>query len=447
MVKTIFTIALLAALGLQAADITPGYTFSSGEQNVTHTKLNSSAAGTINTTFYTGKSANTTPASSVVVLVYNPSTLTYQQSTLSQLILDNALLIGSRSGATSVSGTNSTLIWDGLAYYKTDINTLVRANDQAQTNRMFGTNYVLITSGTNVYKVALGDLWTNTVANINLNSLTNKAIASDNDLLLIYDSVAGSNKNITASQMKSPVLNTTDYPIHGGVRAVGTSGTFVYMWGQEILFKNTNGNRFLGSKSAGSPVQCYITNFDTGYVSGMSNMWAYAYMTTDGTNYGSVMSTNEITPILSAPTNYYKMVAPVFFSTPTGNRLFTMDNRTYSQTDYYVVSNAVGPVAWTQITTITSAVPNIAAMAWGTMGTSSNTIIGMAIALDNQPYSQVQFNAGNRGDNLTLPGEIFKISTPYHISLAPVAFGNPAMWWTTSTNRTGFAITVSGFSF
>lgn len=83
-----------------AADITPGYTFSSGEKNITHTKLNDAAAGTVNAAFITGKTAST-PAGADSMVFYSSGELALRKATLSTLFA-NAPAINGLSTINSV---------------------------------------------------------------------------------------------------------------------------------------------------------------------------------------------------------------------------------------------------------------------------------------------------------------------------------------------------------
>lgn len=83
-----------------AADITPGYTFTSGEKNITHTKLNDSASGTINTTFITGKTAQT-PVAADSIIYYANAELAFRKTTLTTLF-GNAPAINGLSTINSV---------------------------------------------------------------------------------------------------------------------------------------------------------------------------------------------------------------------------------------------------------------------------------------------------------------------------------------------------------
>lgn len=100
-----------------AADITPGYTFSSGEANVTHTKLNNAAAGTINSTFYSGKSAagaNPTPGNHTFLGLDSVSG-NFKRATLDVWVFDHEALLNSRVAKTTPSGGDLLLISDSAA--------------------------------------------------------------------------------------------------------------------------------------------------------------------------------------------------------------------------------------------------------------------------------------------------------------------------------------------
>lgn len=104
------------AYRLMAADITPGYTFSSGEANVTHTKLNNSASGTINTTFYSGKSsAGADPNTAFELLVRDTSLDVFKRTTLAAGVFDHAALLNSRTAKTAPVVGDALLLADSAA--------------------------------------------------------------------------------------------------------------------------------------------------------------------------------------------------------------------------------------------------------------------------------------------------------------------------------------------
>lgn len=91
---------LLFTLIVGAADITPGYTFTTGEKNITHTKLNDAASGTVNVTFYTGKSAQTAVTGDTV-LYYAAADAAFRKTTVGTLF-GNAPAINGLSTINSV---------------------------------------------------------------------------------------------------------------------------------------------------------------------------------------------------------------------------------------------------------------------------------------------------------------------------------------------------------
>lgn len=90
---------VLAACAVQAwaGDINKGYTFSPGEQNVTHTKLNNLVdAAVINPSFFTGKAATTVPGNNDLLLIYSLGPAAFRKTTLTSAFLGNTNLIYSQ---------------------------------------------------------------------------------------------------------------------------------------------------------------------------------------------------------------------------------------------------------------------------------------------------------------------------------------------------------------
>lgn len=128
------TVLLLCALMVQpwgayrlmAADITPGYVFSSGEANVTHTKLNNAASGTIATTFYSGKSSagsSPTPGNYTMIGLDSVSG-TYKRATLDAWFFDHSGLLADRTALTAPSAAYTLFVNDGGAYKQLSITNL-----------------------------------------------------------------------------------------------------------------------------------------------------------------------------------------------------------------------------------------------------------------------------------------------------------------------------------
>lgn len=85
-------ITCLLALSAGAADVLPGYTFTDTD-HVTASKLNSAAAGSINTSFFTGQNA-AFPVDVDTFLFYSQSALGFRRVALSTLLINNTNLIG-----------------------------------------------------------------------------------------------------------------------------------------------------------------------------------------------------------------------------------------------------------------------------------------------------------------------------------------------------------------
>lgn len=118
MIKRLAVAMLLAGavLGSQAADITPGYTFSAGEANITHTKLNNATAGSINTSFLSGKgSAGADPNTAFTILIHNTSSDTFVKGTLAATVFDHSALLSARTVETAPAVGDLVLIYDASA--------------------------------------------------------------------------------------------------------------------------------------------------------------------------------------------------------------------------------------------------------------------------------------------------------------------------------------------
>lgn len=113
LIQTSWLLLTLSLVGcawpVKAADITPGYVFSPGEQNITDVKLNTATAGSVNTSLFTSKSAKTTLDSVDLFLVYDPSAGAFRKVTFSNLIatkLDKASGLATNLGVTNLTATN-----------------------------------------------------------------------------------------------------------------------------------------------------------------------------------------------------------------------------------------------------------------------------------------------------------------------------------------------------
>jgi len=149
------------------ADITPGYIFASGEKNVNHTKLNNSAAGTVNTTFHTGKaSAGSNPNVNTTELIVYDGT-TFKKGTLSSLFLDHTGLLSARTAKTVPVAADALLLADSAASNAYKQITLA--------NLLFGA--AAHTAPIAADKLAIYDSAGTEVKSITLANLINQAVA------------------------------------------------------------------------------------------------------------------------------------------------------------------------------------------------------------------------------------------------------------------------------
>jgi hypothetical protein len=139
---------------VRGADVTPGYTFASGEQNVTHTKLNNASAGTVNTTFYSSRAAAPADPSATAyyLLLHDSGNNVFKKATLNAAIFDHTTLLNGRTAKTAPVAGDYVLIADseaGNAYKKTTIANLawggsavtsVTNNDRIPVLRAVDTN-------------------------------------------------------------------------------------------------------------------------------------------------------------------------------------------------------------------------------------------------------------------------------------------------------------------
>jgi hypothetical protein len=129
-----FALVFVFAMMANAADIAAGYTFSSGEQNITHSKLNSVVgSASINTTFFSDKSASTAPASADTMLLLDSGSSTFKKITIGNLILNNTDLISTRTEDTAPATNDFLLSYDTSAtgYKKVSLYTLQTVTSNA----------------------------------------------------------------------------------------------------------------------------------------------------------------------------------------------------------------------------------------------------------------------------------------------------------------------------
>ena len=203
----LFALAALVVLPLAmlyAADITPGYTFASGEANVTHTKLNNSAAGTINTSFYSGKgSAGGDPNTAFEFLLRDTTLDTFKRTTLLAAIFDHTALLSARTAKTSPVVADLVFIGDSAAgnAYK----------QMTWTNWMFsGTSTTAPTNETLLPALRGGLASSLNLSNL-VGGLTSHSVPTNGDLLMTLTENGRALKSMTLQALVSGAAPGTNW--------------------------------------------------------------------------------------------------------------------------------------------------------------------------------------------------------------------------------------------
>ncbi len=191
--KTILWLLSLLALPAFAADITPGYTFSSGEQGVTHTKLNNSASGSINTSFYSGKaSAGADPNTAFQLLLRDTTLDVFKRSTLAEAVFNHSSLFSGRTAKTTPVLLDYVFLGDseaGDAYKKMTI-----------TNLLFAGASAAALDGQTRFPALLGGLLGSVTFSNLFSTLTLHTLATNSDLVLV---LTENGRNVRAMALSS----------------------------------------------------------------------------------------------------------------------------------------------------------------------------------------------------------------------------------------------------
>jgi len=195
------------------ADITPGYTFSSGEANVTHTKLNNSAAGTINTTFFSGKgSAGTDPNTAFTLLLHNTTLDSYQKMPISAL-LDHASLLSSRTAATAPAVDDLVLVYDASAS---------AYRSMTWSNWLFGGTATSSPTNDTRFPVLHGGVPSSLTLSNLLGGLTSHALPTNGDALAV---LTANGRAVKQMALESIVKDQTAATNWGNYQSVVWDGT------------------------------------------------------------------------------------------------------------------------------------------------------------------------------------------------------------------------------
>lgn len=185
-------IYVAAATLLNGADITPGYYFVAGD-TVTHSKLNTAAAGTINATFIGGKTEKTIPDGSAdYLLLYDSSAIALKKITVGNIGWLNTNYIAGRAEATGAAPNDYLMLWStaSQAYRKISLaNGIFQSTNLVLNHTNIaapGLSYYLLgDGGTGPSIVKAGQLFTNAWL-----SFTNNSTVTNGNLFLVWDGAA-----------------------------------------------------------------------------------------------------------------------------------------------------------------------------------------------------------------------------------------------------------------
>jgi hypothetical protein len=273
---------------VQAGDLNKGYSFAPLEKNITNTKLNNLVdLATINTTFYTDKSAVGTPNGADLVLLYSTSAAGFRKCSVDQLIFSNSGLItaqnedlaptpddflfefnagaGSLAKATlnSLVFTNDALINARANWATPDpLSTMVLAYDNTPAAPGYPTNSYYKLSRSNLFYNwwAIAPLATNGGYNLTNSPLLSLHTAPTNaDMLLIWDAANATNKAITLAGLMTNRPTVTTYTNSDLIPFFSTATNAANPFGTNpILAKMTLAGLFTNPPATG-----VLTNTDT----------------------------------------------------------------------------------------------------------------------------------------------------------------------------------------
>lgn len=188
----------------RGADITPGHTFVSGEQNITHTVLNNALAGTINTSFITGKgSAGANPSQDFYILLYDNVTDAYKRSSLRVGVFDHSSLLTGRTAKTAPVALDYLFLGDseaGDAYKRISITNLF----------MGGAATGPITNETRISALLGGALGSFSLSNL-VGALTAHTLTTNGDALLVLTENGRAIKQTTLSSVFTGYVAGTNF--------------------------------------------------------------------------------------------------------------------------------------------------------------------------------------------------------------------------------------------
>lgn len=229
--------ALWFGLSAFGADITPGYTFTEGQQNVTASLVNQATAGSVNTSFLSTKTASTSPTTSFQLLLYDSLTPLYYRATLGNAVFDSVNLISNRTAATTIATTDTLLIHNGSAYRKITFGNMGAFS---------------LLNGTGAYSTKLGTNNTSTGDYSLTGGQSSSTLTAASYSLAFGQGVIMSNSATHSAGFGRTITNTLPYTYSMGLNIINAGGVSLAA-GSDILVSGVGSfGMGLGVRALGS---------------------------------------------------------------------------------------------------------------------------------------------------------------------------------------------------
>ncbi len=235
---------------VQGADINKGYSFAPGEKNITNAKLNNQIdLATIDTSFYTGKAATTTPVAADTILLYSASAAGFRKCSLDNLLFSNTSFLTGLAEDDLPATNDFLLSYDTSAtgFKKVPFSAIWTNSDLINTRSNWTapgpTSFVLGYDGGSGlhYKFSISNLFYNFAGFSYFTNLADCNVLNSQHKLLIWDSNFGTNRTTTLGGLLS---NTV---------VAGVLDSNGWLWGY------TNGSP-APRKFTAADIQKYVTN-------------------------------------------------------------------------------------------------------------------------------------------------------------------------------------------
>lgn len=322
-------VACVLARMAPGADVSPGYTFTAGEL-VTHTKLNTAGAGSINTSFFSSKSsAGSDPNTAWQLLLRDTGNDLFRRSTLAEAVFDHSSLLSARTAKTAPTAADLVLLYDAAAgtYKSLALSNLIAG--AASTSALYGPSNKLVHMDTltgALRTMTLGDMVTRLPAKLGPVDATDRYMLADLSgnlsritaagaiTLAITSTVWGGSEAI-AYENGGQVYNIRSSNMIAGastVTALGTNDLFQVLQAASATVRQFNGLQLRGLAQSGYVLLRDEQSSGTSG-GGVTNVWSIRRVNTvvsDGLGLvtSGPGSTNSWT--LAAGTYRYRVVCP-----------------------------------------------------------------------------------------------------------------------------------------